>query len=173
MQRSLKALGAALAVFLKKTSLMKKTGSGFVHLRIMLRSNYFNKQQKNCFHWIFYQMLVGKKKQSCTSLLQHAWQQHIAQQCPKPVAFAFKWILVLGQGNRREEAIPSTLTSRMAPSQTLITLRNVGMTWGRNCTHFSPRDLKIKVMAWTTIVWCWDKDWSRKILISATMETAG
>lgn len=42
---------------------------------------------------------------------------------------------------------PWQLTSRMAPSHTRITLRNVGMTWGRNCTHFSPRDLKIKVMA--------------------------
>ena len=164
-----------MGCFPKQNQLLKNPESNIGLFRIMLRSSCFNKKQKNCFHWISYQMLTGEKKQSWTSLLQHAWQQHIAQQCPKPVAFSFeKWILMLGEWNRMEGGVvPSTLTSRMAPSQTRITLRNVGMTWGRNCTHFSPRDLKIKVMAWTTIVWCWDKDWSRKILISATIETAG
>lgn len=64
-------------------------------------------------------------------------------------------------------------TSRMLASQTRITLRNVGMTWGRNWTHLRPRDLKMKVTACTTMVWWLESDGSLRMRISVTMATAG
>lgn len=106
MQRSLTALGAAQAVFLgkKKTTAWwkKPTEWDIVHIRIVLRSSCFNKKQNIFFHWMLHQMLKGENRQSCTSLLQHARQQHTAQQCPKPAAFSFKCILILRQWNKRE-----------------------------------------------------------------------
>lgn len=65
------------------------------------------------------------------------------------------------------------LTSRMLASQTRITLRKVGMTWGRNCTHLRPRDLKMKVTAWTTIVWWFEREGSLRMRIRVTIATAG
>ena len=64
-------------------------------------------------------------------------------------------------------------TSLILASQTRITLRNVGMTWGRNWTHLRPRDLKIKVTAWTTMVWWLESEGSLRMRIRVTIATAG
>ena len=67
----------------------------------------------------------------------------------------------------------SNHTSLKMTSDARMTCRYAGTTWERYGMHLEPRLLKMNVIAWTTVLWCWDKDGSRMYRIRIAMAIAG